>query len=167
MDLFHIDIPEAGGPVSLRACLMRTDKAAFNVYSFQPWQALSMHRHPGSDEVFYVIDGRCLFYVGRENKLVEPGNAVYVPAGSGHAVLSCERCVTLISVQGPQPVMSVYGNLEYFCPACGLETPLAEGTGTGDMRKCPRCKITVKLTEAGTTFDAEPVEPGPGEEARA
>jgi hypothetical protein len=86
---------------------------------------------------------------------------------AAHAVLSCDGGATLISVQGPRPVSSIYGNLEYFCPACQLETPLVEGTRTGDIRKCPRCKTTVRLSEAGAAFDAEPVEtPGPPE-ARA
>lgn len=166
MEVYPIDIPEGGGPVSLRACPIKTDKVAFNVYSFRPWQALSAHRHPGNDEVFFVVDGRCLFYVGKETRAVGPNNAVYVPSGAGHAVLSCERGATLISVQGPQPVTSIYGKLRYFCPACGLETPLAEGTVTGDTRTCPRCKTAVRLKEAGAAFEAEPVGAGP-EEARA
>jgi quercetin dioxygenase-like cupin family protein len=166
VDVFRIDIPEAGGPVSLRTRPLKTDKVAVHVYTFRPWQALSMHRHPANDEVFYVIDGRCLFYVGGEKRAVDAGNGVYVPAGAGHAALSCEGGATLISVQGPQPVTSIYGNLVYFCPACGLETPLVEGSGTGDLRRCPRCKTTVRLSEAGAAFDAEPVDASP-EVARA
>lgn len=166
MDVYRIDIPEGGGPVSLRACPMKTDKVAFNVYTFRPWQALSAHRHPGSDEVFYVVDGRCLFYVGGEVRPVEPNNAVYVPCGALHAVLSCENGATLISVQGPQPVTSIYGNFKYFCPACGLEAPLAEGTVTGSVTACPRCRTALRLKEAGAAFDAEPAEARPGE-ARA
>lgn len=166
MEVFRIAIPE-GGPASLRSCPIKTDKVSFNVYSFQPWQALAMHRHPGSDEVFYVIEGRCLFYVAREEKLIDRGNAVYVPASTGHAVLSCEHGATLISVQGPGPITSIYGNLEYFCPSCGLETPLPEGTGTGVIKKCPRCSMDLKLTEAGAAFEAVPAGPEPVKEARA
>ncbi len=166
MDVYRIDIPE-GGPVSLRNCPARTDKVAFNVYTFQPWQALTNHRHPDSDELFYVVEGRCVFYVGREERPVEANHAVYVPGGAGHAVLSCSGGATLISVQGPQPVTSIYGNLAYYCPACGLEAPLPEGTVTGDERACPRCGLKVRLTEAGTAFDAVPAEPGPGGEAQA
>jgi quercetin dioxygenase-like cupin family protein len=165
LKVFRIDVPEAPG--GLRLNPLGTDRVAFNVYTFQPWQALSMHRHPGSDEVFYVIEGRCMFYVEEEKMPIDHGHAVYVPSGAVHAVLSCDRGATLISVQGPRPVSSIYGNLEYFCPACQLETPLVEGTRTGDIRKCPRCKTTVRLSEAGAAFDAEPVEtPGPPE-ARA
>ncbi|HTY91177.1 MAG TPA: cupin domain-containing protein [Methanocella sp.] len=167
MDVFPVDMPEDGGPISLRSCPIKTDKVAFSVYSFQPWQALSMHRHTNSDEVFYVVGGRCLFYVGSETRPVGPGHAVYVPSGAGHAVLSCEKGATLLSVQGPRPVTSIYGNLEYFCPACGLETPLPEGTATGDVTRCPRCKTAVRLAEAGAAFDAEPAAAGRPDEARA
>lgn len=140
---------------------------AVYVYTFRPWQALAMHRHPDSEEVFYILDGRCLFYVQNEMRPVDAENGVYVPSGASHAVLSCGDGATLVAVQGPGPVTSIYGNLVYFCPACGLETPLVEGSATGSIRKCPRCRITVRLTEAGAAFDAEPVEEGPAEEARA
>ena len=164
MDVFKI--PEESGP-ALRLNPLKTDKVAFNVYDFRPWQALSMHRHPGCDEVFYVIEGGCLFYVESERRKIEPGQAVYVRAGSSHAVLSCGKKAVLISVIGPRPVASVYERLEYFCPACQLETPLAVGTRTGSVVECPRCKKAIKLMEAGDAFAAEIVERGAPSEARA
>ncbi len=165
MDVFLID-KSLNGPAPLRLNPLKTGKVTLNVYQFQPWQALGMHRHPACEEVFYVIDGRCIFYVNGESRAVGASHAVYVPEGSMHAVLSCTRA-TLLSVQGPIPVMSVYGKgLEYFCPACGLEVPLPVGTRTGARTECPRCKAVLKLVEAGEAFDAEPVEAAP-EEARA
>lgn len=165
MDVFRVDL-SISGPTHLRLNPLKTSKVAFNVYQFQPWQALDMHRHPDSEEVFYVIDGRCRFYVGDETRAVDANHAVYVPEGTMHAVLSCSRA-TLLSVQGPQPVTSVYEKgLEYFCPACQLETPLPTGTRTGDITECPRCKAILKLKEAGEAFDAQLVEKAPPE-ARA
>lgn len=134
----------------------KTDKIVFSVYNFQPWQALSMHMHPGNDEVFYVIDRQCLFYVGDERRAVDAGHAVYVKAGTMHAVLSCGKSATLLSVQGPEPVSSIYGKgLEYFCPECGLEAPAAAGT---KVTTCPRCRYRLKLTPAGEAFEAETIE---------
>ncbi len=163
MDVFRIDA-DISGPVQLRLNPLKTENIAFNVYQFQPWQALGMHRHPASDEVFYVIGGRCRLYVDDESGDVKAGDAVYVPEGAMHAVLSCSTKATLLSVQGPKPVMSIYGKgLEYFCPACELETPLSTGRRTGDTTRCPRCKAVLRLTEAGEAFDAQLIEGAPPE----
>lgn len=165
MEVFQVDT-SASEPVHLRLSPLKTSRVAINVYQFQPWQALGMHRHPASDEVFYVIDGRCQFYVNDESGTIDVNHAVYIPEGTMHAVLSCSRA-TLLSVQGPMPVTSVYGKgLEYFCPACQLETPLPTGSRTGNVARCPRCKAVLRLAEAGETFDAELIEAPPGE-ARA
>ncbi len=165
MDIFQVDV-ELGSPTQLRLNPLKTDNIALNVYQFQPWQALAMHRHPASDEVFYVISGRCKFYVNGESRVVEVNHAVYIPEGATHAVLSC-TAATLLSVQGPKPIMSVYGKgLEYFCPVCQLETPLPTGRRTGDTTRCPRCKTILRLIEAGEAFDAVPAG-SPAEGARA
>lgn len=154
MDVFLVDTG-GSGPAPLRLSPFKTGMIAFSVYQFQPWQALGMHRHPASEEVFYVIDGRCRFYVNDEARDVDANHGVHIPEGAMHAVLSRSRA-TLLSVQGPQPVKSVYGKgLEYFCPVCQLETPLPTGRRTGDKEECPRCKAVLKLTEAGEAFGAE------------
>jgi len=168
LDVIKIDMPEAGRPVHLRRNPLKTDKVTFNIYNFQPWQALGMHRHTGNDEVLYVIEGGCFFYVEGERRAVGASHAVYVPAGAMHAVLSCGRPTTILSVQGPSPVSSIYGTgLEYFCPVCQLETPVTTNTHGGGTTVCPRCKAMLKLKEAGEALGAEIVEkPGPSE-ARA
>jgi len=153
VDVFRVNTG-AGGPVRLKLNPLKTSRVAFNVYQFQPWQALGMHRHPACEEVFYVIEGRCRFYVGGESQTVGAGHAVHIPEGTMHAVLSCSAA-TLLSVQGPKPVTSIYAKgLEYFCPVCQLETPLPTGRRTGDVTRCPRCKAVLRLTEAGEAFDA-------------
>jgi quercetin dioxygenase-like cupin family protein len=146
LDVFNInDVPSG-----LRLSPLRTEKVAFFVYAFQPWQALSACSHPDNDAVFYVVEGKCYFYVGSEAGQVSAGSAVSVTAGSPHAVLAGEGGATLVSVQGPLPIVSVYGKLnEYRCPACELPTPLVTGTMAGDIRVCPRCLAVLRLVEAG------------------
>ena len=168
MDVAKIDISEEGGPVYLRLNPLKTDKVNFNVYNIQPWQLLAMHLHPENDEVFYVIEGHCIFYEEDERQMVEANHAVYVQAGMMHAVLSCGQHATLLSVQGPQPVVSIYGKgLEYFCPKCGLEAPVAAGTHSGEVTECPRCDALLKLFDTGEAFDAEIIEKQPPDEVRA
>jgi mannose-6-phosphate isomerase-like protein (cupin superfamily) len=159
LDITKIDISEGGEPGCLRLNPLKTDKVAFNVYNFQPWQALSMHKHPDSDEVFYVIEGSCLIFADGERKKVEANHAAYVPSGTVHAILSCGQPSMIISVQGPTPIYSIYGKgLEYFCPRCGLETPLETDANSGEITRCPRCRTTLKLTAAGEAFTAEIIE---------
>jgi mannose-6-phosphate isomerase-like protein (cupin superfamily) len=168
MDIFKIDVHEDAGPGYLRLNLLKTDKVAFNVYSFQPWKALSMHRHPDSDEIYYVIEGSCLIYAGPEHRKVEANHGAYIPSDTMHAILSCGSRTTLLSVLGPTPICSIYGKgLEYFCPRCELETPVSTGTGNGAMVKCPRCRTTIRLTSSGEAFAAEIVEKPVTKEARA
>ena len=168
MNIFKIDASGEGMPGYLRLNPLKTDKVAFNVYRFQPWQALSMHRHPDSDEVFYVIDGSCVIYASGKHRKVEANHAAYIPSGTMHAVLSCGQCATLLSVQGPTPVRSIYGKgLEYFCPRCELETPVDEDAASGAITRCPRCRTRIKLTAAGEAFIAEIIEDRVTKEARA
>ncbi len=128
MDIVKIDLSAGSDQGYLRLNPMKTDKVNFNVYNFQPWQLLAMHLHPDNDEVFYLIEGSCIFYADEERQTVEASHAVYVHAGTMHAVLSCGQPATLLSIQGPLPVISIYGKgLEYFCPKCGLEAPVDDG----------------------------------------
>lgn len=127
-----------------------------------------MHRHPDSDEIYYVVEGSCLIYAGPEHRKVRANHAAYIPSDTMHAVLSCGRCATLLSVQGPTPISSVYGKgLEYFCPRCGLETPIGTGTVSGETVKCPRCRTMIRLTATGKAFTAEIAEKAAAGEARA
>ena len=168
MDVVKIDLSEESGPGYLRLNPLKTDKVSFNVYNFQPWQLLAMHLHPENDEVFYLLEGCCIFYADDERQAVEASHAVYLKAGTMHAVLSCGQRATLLSIQGPQPVISIYGKgLEYFCPKCGLEAPVAMDTHSGDVTECPRCEALLKLIEAGEAFDAEIIEKRAPDEASA
>jgi quercetin dioxygenase-like cupin family protein len=51
---------------------------------FPPGHVPSLHRHPHTDELFYVGDGEASFRVGDETFTVAPGGAVFVPRGVAH-----------------------------------------------------------------------------------
>jgi DNA-directed RNA polymerase subunit RPC12/RpoP len=92
--------------------------------------------------------------------------AIYVPSNSMHAVLSLDKDAVLISVIGPQPVESLYTRgHEYYCPACGLETPAAN---VDVVVACPRCHAKLRLEKAGDFVEAAEIagETPPGAEAR-
>lgn len=155
------------GEKYLKESPLKTDKVLFNVYNFKPWQALGMHKHPANDEIFYAVDGRCLFFLEGESRAIEENMAIYVPSNARHAILSLERDAVLISVIGPPPVESVYsGGMEYYCPVCDLETPTT--VSPEYTTACPRCHTKIKLAMEGSLIVATEIssETSPGAEAR-
>lgn len=154
------------GEKYLKESPLKTDKMLFNVYNFKPWQALGTHKHPSNDEIFFVVEGRCIFFLEGESRGLGENMAIYVPSDSRHAVLSLDRDAVLISVIGPQPVESIYmRGHEYYCPACGLETPTASVNG---VTTCPRCHVKLGLAKAGDFVEAVDIteETPTGAEAR-
>ncbi|WP_048198376.1 cupin domain-containing protein [Methanocella arvoryzae] len=131
-------------------------KLEFSVIDFQPWQALSMHKNPGSDTLLYVVQGQGIMFVDDEEKSVDANEAIYVPAGSAYGIMAADNPMTVMSIQGPVPVESEeVGGLEYECPVCSLETPVTTNTYDGCITVCPRCNVKLRLTRAGDTFKAE------------
>ena len=154
------------GEKYLKESPLKTDKVLFNVYNFKPWQALGSHRHPYNDEIFFVVDGHCIFFLEGDSRTLGENMAIYVPSGSRHAVLSLDGETVLISVVGPQPVESIYASGEgYYCPSCGLETPAIKWD---EAKACPRCRAKLRLEKVGDFIEAVDVteEAPPGAQAQ-
>ena len=66
--------------------LFATDRFFCDVYAFEPGQSQAGHRHPGSDKIYYVLQGSGEFSVDAERRTLGAGNIVFCPAGSEHAV---------------------------------------------------------------------------------
>ena len=43
-----------------------------------------LHTHKNENETFYVLDGRCTFYLGDEKTVAGPGDFVNIPTGTLH-----------------------------------------------------------------------------------
>lgn len=61
-----------------------------------------MHIHPGSEEVYYVVEGSGTVYTGEEKSPAQVGRntAIYLPPGTIHSVKNtgCERLIVAFSV---------------------------------------------------------------------
>ena len=66
--------------------LFTTDRLFCDVYCFEPGQAQTPHSHPGSDKVYYVIDGLARIRIGSDEREVGAGTAALAPAVVPHAV---------------------------------------------------------------------------------
>ena len=55
---------------------------------FEPGEGLVSHKHPFSEEVYYVVRGSGTVYAGKEKREVpvEAGMSLYIPPGEEHFV---------------------------------------------------------------------------------
>ena len=67
---------------------LKTEQLGVDTYYFQPGQVLAYHKHPGSDQVFFFLEGEGKFYLeenGNEQVInVHPGMVVLAPADVLH-----------------------------------------------------------------------------------
>jgi len=147
------DIREFGGNELLKKVPLTTDKIIFNTYFLSPRQVLKLHKHPASDELFYIIEGRGEFTVGNDRVMVDSGSVIYGPADIPHGIVdSGDSPVVMISVQAPKPVKMTYiENSAVDCSVCGQENIVPEGAKEGDIIICPRChaKLVLSKTKDG------------------
>jgi len=51
-----------------------------------PGQQTATHRHLASEELYYITRGQGCMFIGDEQRDVEAGDAVAIPAGSFHSI---------------------------------------------------------------------------------
>jgi len=71
----------------------------FSVGFFDPKEGLQVHIHPESEEVYYVISGKGIVYLGSERKeiAIEPNMALYIPNGTLHGVTNTGKEKLLVA----------------------------------------------------------------------
>jgi mannose-6-phosphate isomerase-like protein (cupin superfamily) len=71
----------------------------FSISYFDPNEGLQVHIHPESEEVYYVISGEGIVYLGLEKKEIpiQPGMSLYVDAGTPHGVTNTGKEKLLIA----------------------------------------------------------------------
>lgn len=70
---------------------LKTEQIGVDTYYFRPGQVLDYHKHPGSDQVFFIIAGEGTFYLddGVETQIeVRPGSIVLAPADVLHKLVN-------------------------------------------------------------------------------
>jgi len=71
------ELKEFSAEKFLKKVPLDTDKIIFNTFFFKPRQFLPFHKHPSTDELFYVVEGIGEFTVGNEQTTVGPTSSVY------------------------------------------------------------------------------------------
>lgn len=71
----------------ISADVTRSGALTAGILKIPPGATLGEHRHPQA-ELYFVLGGHGLIMVGSETRSIEPGYAVFIPAGTAH---SCEN----------------------------------------------------------------------------
>jgi mannose-6-phosphate isomerase-like protein (cupin superfamily) len=78
-----------------------------DLYCFEPGQTQKPHVHHESDKVYYVLQGKGMFKVGKEEKELSEHHLTLAPAGVEHGVTNhgTQQLVLLVFV-APNPNVS-------------------------------------------------------------
>jgi quercetin dioxygenase-like cupin family protein len=52
--------------------------------NIDPGRAHQFHTHPNREEILYVLSGQAEQWVGREHRILKPGDVAFVPKGEVH-----------------------------------------------------------------------------------
>lgn len=67
-----------------------------------PGQKHGFHKHPGQEEVVYVLAGKVEQWVDREKRLLGPGDGAFIPASMVHASFNAgDGDARLLAIFGP------------------------------------------------------------------
>ena len=74
----------------IRSILDRTNSSAANQSlaeaTLPPGGATDAHRHPHTEEIYYIVRGAGRMTLGTEQREVEPGDGILIPPGTLHTI---------------------------------------------------------------------------------
>jgi mannose-6-phosphate isomerase-like protein (cupin superfamily) len=79
---------------------LRVPQISMGVYQLAAG-GLDLQQPHREDEVYYVVEGRATVTVGNEDREVEPGTIVYVPADVAHRFHTIREDLTLLVFFAP------------------------------------------------------------------
>lgn len=90
---------------------VKGEQLSAETYYFRPNQVLGWHKHPESEQVFFIIEGSGTFFLERpddtERHAVDRGSIIIVPANAWHSMQNTGNC-DLIACQATHlPVTTV------------------------------------------------------------
>jgi quercetin dioxygenase-like cupin family protein len=67
-----------------------------------PGKAHAFHRHPGFEEILYVLEGRAEQWVGRSKRILGPGETAFVPIDEVHGTYNVfAEPLTFLAILSP------------------------------------------------------------------
>ena len=74
-----------------------------NITEYAPGTEHKLHRHPGQEEVIYVLDGEGITRTDAGDQGIGPGSFVFVPGDTDHATINVlkDRPMRAIIIKSP------------------------------------------------------------------
>ena len=70
--------------------------------NLDPGKGHDFHKHPDQEEVVLVISGTVEQWIDREKRILDPGDAAFIPAAVVHASFNAgDRPAKIIAILGP------------------------------------------------------------------
>lgn len=150
------DLPDAPSPTDRKK---EVDEAVgatefgFNVFVAQPGQRLpwGKHRHPGHEELLYVVEGQIRVDAEDETFDLAAGDALFVPENAPQrAVAVGDEPARVVATGAPKSADQAI--LLEECPECGAETDRdAESIDDGEtyVLYCAECGAETDRLTAG------------------
>jgi quercetin dioxygenase-like cupin family protein len=100
-----------------RPGMVRDTDLMFVRAQLPPGQAHPFHFHPAMEEILYILSGTAEQWVERETRVMQPGDALYLPAGVIHGtyntgVALLDFLAVLSPAKSPGPVTVEVGDQE-------------------------------------------------------
>jgi len=78
--------------------------------TFLPGKCHDFHRHPGQEEVIYVVEGTVEQWLERERRILAAGDSVIIPADAVHATFNDgEAAAKILAILSPAVGEDGYG----------------------------------------------------------
>jgi quercetin dioxygenase-like cupin family protein len=84
--------------VQIRTCA--GEKMMLSVVDLAPHSVVEAHSHP-HEQAGMVLEGRAIFFIGDEQKTLEPGDLYIIPGNTRHKVIALDLPVKAIDIFYP------------------------------------------------------------------
>ncbi len=74
-----------------RPDLVEAEKLQLVRVRMPPGKGHAFHRHPSMEEIIYVVSGKAEQWVGREKRILGPGEIAHIPTGHVHGTYNAGR----------------------------------------------------------------------------
>jgi quercetin dioxygenase-like cupin family protein len=76
------------------------EKLMLSIVEFAPHAVVEEHSHP-HEQAGLILQGRATFFIGSEQKTLQPGDVYFIPGNVRHRVVALEEPVRVLDVFTP------------------------------------------------------------------
>jgi quercetin dioxygenase-like cupin family protein len=109
-EAFRAQVPWAVEEWLCRSDVVQNEHLLMVRVNMEPGKAHAFHTHPTREELIYVLSGRAEQWVGKEQRVLGPGEVAFVPMGEVHGTYNsfAEKLIFLAILspaKAPEPAI--------------------------------------------------------------